>query len=199
MGEYPDVEVPLRLVWLRDEHMPSCGIPVVGWDLDSTLADTSARQHMLDQIHAEPPTANWSDYAMACRDDVPIAGACQLMRMCEKDYLQFVLSGRAEEAQQLTIDWITEYKLPVDAIALRPSELHEELGGKARKDKVSNGQLKVAWLTQLQARGWDIQLYVEDWVDAARLVAEKTGIPVLGVNPFYDEPPGTPENAASGA
>lgn len=50
-----------------------------------------------------------------------------------------------------------------------------------------NGVLKVDYINSLRERGFDPVLFYEDWPEAARMIQEKTGVPVLGINPFYEE------------
>lgn len=145
------------------------GYRVIGWDLDSSVRSTAHRRHLLPAIRAGEAT--WEDYSMLCSDDVPIPGAVKLMRMLENHYLHFAISGTSDKSLELTQGWCALHDVPFDDYLLRPADEPMETW-------------KPRAITRVQKAGLEVELFVEDWEGTARLVAEQTGVPVLGVNPF---------------
>jgi hypothetical protein len=142
------------------------------WDLDSTLADTYHRQHMVPQIKAGE--AAWVDYSLACAGDTPIEAAVELMWALQPRYYQMVVTGRNESARDLTEAWFREHDVPVDRLIMR-----------ADGDHTADGRFKLRVLDQLKADGvWPV-LFIEDWPQVADEIREQAGIPVLVVNPCY--------------
>lgn len=144
--------------------------PVYAWDLDSTVASTVHRRHMVEEINNGGP-ATWDDYAMLCADDEPIAGSVALMR--ELRGIHVAISGRSGLAEDLTWAWFERHEVPFHAALLR-----------VHGDHTPNGRYKVRVLQAMQRLGISVRLFFEDWADAAREVAEQTRIPVVGINPF---------------
>lgn len=151
---------------------------VVLWDLDSTLANTLHRQHMVPAIKAHTkggPT--WEDYSMACVDDTPVEGAValvRLMRSLDTHLHQYGVSGRSETARDLTLAWFAKHHVPLDDLYLRPDG-----------DHTPNGKYKVGVISQLRDSGKDVLLFVEDWKETGEYIREKTGVPVLLVQGDY--------------
>lgn len=159
------------------------------WDLDSTLANTSHRQHMVPLIKAKAgPT--WEDYSMACTGDTPVEGTVALarliasltvpvsdgltMQVSSNRVMQYGVSGRSEAARQLTLDWFAEHGVPLDNVYLRPDG-----------DHTPNGKYKVRVIRRLRDKGIDVVLFVEDWKETADYIHDKTGVPVLVVQGDY--------------
>jgi hypothetical protein len=142
------------------------------WDLDSTLANTTHRQHMVPAIKAKTgPT--WEDYSMACVDDTPVEGTVALLRlMTGLDH--YAVSGRSECAYEATLDWFERHSIPIYDAFLRPDG-----------DHTPNGRYKVGVIKRLRAEGIDIALFVEDWKETADYIHDKTGVPVLVVQGDY--------------
>lgn len=152
---------------------------VVLWDLDSTLANTAHRQHMVPAIKAKQgPT--WEDYSMACADDTPVEGTVTLVRLLDwlsspdKPIRQYGVSGRNEAARDLTLDWFDRHGVPLDGLYLRPDG-----------DHTPNGRYKVNVINQLRDDGVDVVLFVEDWKETADYIHEMTDVPVLVVQGDY--------------
>lgn len=149
-------------------------IEVVGWDLDSSLSSTVHRRHIVAAVRAG--TSTWDDYSMACRDDPPIEGAVALMQLMvdmDPEVKHIAISGRSERALNLTRSWAIQHRVPLSGYMLRPDG-----------DETPNAEWKAACIRRLQAEGYRVRLFVEDWGPAALEIREKTGIPVLGLNPF---------------
>lgn len=148
---------------------------IVGWDLDSSVASTMHRRHLIPKIRAGEAT--WHDYSELCPDDEPIEGSVALMRLMfqlDPRVQHVAISGRSVRALGLTQNWADAHGIPFDRYMLRP-------------DDEENGSWKVRCIRQLQAEGHTVRLFVEDWAPAAKHIREQTGVPVLGVNPFDPE------------
>ena len=144
----------------------------VGWDLDSTLASTLHRRHLVPEIKAG--RATWDDYSDLSPGDAPIAGAVALARLLHfHGHPQYAISGRSGSAYARTVSWLNEHDVPMNGVILRPEG-----------DCTDNKLFKVAKIRELQAEGIEFCLFVEDWMPVAEYITEQTGIPVLGVNPF---------------
>ncbi len=144
----------------------------VVWDLDSTVADTSHRHHMLEKIKAGDAT--WDDYSLACLRDTPVTAAVATMKLFWRSSLQIAVSGRGAIAQAHTEKWVRVWKVPLDKVILRPEG-----------DFTPSDELKVRELRAIEDAGITILLYVDDWPSTANAVADALRIPVLKVNPDY--------------
>ena len=161
--------------WWLAQHRP-----VIGWDLDSTLCSTVHRRDMVPAIKAGGPDApTWCDYSLQCADDEPVHGSVALMREMGW-YTHIAVSGRSLLAYDLTWEWVKKHQVPLSAVILRPSEDHSP-----------NGIWKTRVLQALRRNGADVRLYFEDWKESAEQIRCETGIPVIGINPFDGEVPGT--------
>jgi hypothetical protein len=157
-----------------DGHIPKGSWrPVYAWDLDSTVASTVHRRHVAQAIMAgESDPSAWDDYAMMCAKDAPIAGSVALMREMPHGF-HVAISGRSALAEDLTWEWFFEHDVPFRAALLR---IHG--------DYSPNAEYKIRVLRELEAQGADVRLFFEDWQEAAIEIAEGSGVPVFGVNPF---------------
>jgi hypothetical protein len=150
--------------------------PADFWDLDSTLYDTAHRHHVIDEIKAGSKT--WDDYSRMCSGDTVLPGSRALMQARSGQAIQVVITGRAESARELTVANFRRDEVPADLLIMRPDG-----------DETHNGEYKVACIRELVARGIIPQLVFEDWAPAARLLAAELDVPVVGINPFYEDSP----------
>jgi hypothetical protein len=146
--------------------------PIVGWDKDSTISDSSQRHHMLADCQAG--RVSWAEYSVACKDDKPVASVIELMWMLSPSYLNVVMSGATECPEAM--EWLEYHDVPADDVKYRPEG-----------DYTENGLLKVRWIREYQAAGYDVAMYVEDWPETAETIRAATGVPVLVVNPCYPD------------
>jgi hypothetical protein len=149
--------------------------PVYAWDLDSTVASTVHRRHLVEEIRLGGP-ATWDDYAMLCPDDTPLDGTVALMRELGHRGVHVVISGRSGLAEALTWQWFEKHDVPVAAALLR---IHG--------DHTPNGEYKSRVLNAMRRLDITVRLFFEDWSEAAAEIGAKTGIPVVGINPFDPE------------
>lgn len=147
-------------------------------DLDSTIADTRQRWHLSPMADPalDDPALDWVRYSKACVGDVPLPGTIRALKLHWTEHQIHLVSGSGDESRKERILWLRRHKVPYDYLRLRPPG-----------DSTPNGELKVRYIEWLRERGIEVLLFYEDWPEAARLIWEKTGVPVLGVNPFYPE------------
>lgn len=148
------------------------------FDLDSTLADTSQRHHIIDQIHADPPTANWVDYSMACADDTPIEGVIKLLNLLSTHFIIVIVTGRSILAREETEAWLSLYKVNYARLIMRPV-VHQN------EHTHSNAVWKKLMMLELRQEGYRIVLFIDDWPDCAREAA-KIGIQSVITVPTYN-------------
>lgn len=152
-------------------------LPVVLFDLDSTIYDTRHRHHLTPFAD---PTKTWADYAGACLDDRPFPGlvtvACLLWARTEIH----IISGRDGSAEAKTRYRLREDRFPYDVLRMR--ELDD--------DETSNVDLKVAYIRELRAQGRQVALAFDDWPETCKGI-EAEGVPLICVgNSHVSEPDG---------
>jgi len=162
--------------------------PLAGWDLDSTLCDTLHRAPMVERIRSGRELVTWDDYSMLCSDDLPIEGSVALLR--EMAYGPgalpgIAISGRSMCAEDLTWEWLKKHKVLLRAVILRPDG-----------DHTPNGVWKSRVILSIKRLGGNVRLFFEDWDKAAEVIRKETGVPVVGINPFYP-PRNDPRNENS--
>lgn len=148
-------------------------LTAVIYDLDSTLADTRHRWHLAPR---EDNNLTWVDYSGACMEDKVIRGTAVRMQLDWQQHELSIASGRGGESFSKTEQWLDMHALPYDYLVLRG------IG-----DERANSQIKVDHILSVQARGVQVVLVYEDHPAVGRDIIAATGVPVLGVNPFYEE------------
>jgi hypothetical protein len=161
---------------VRAKLRPWLDWPLAGWDLDSTVCDTLHRAPMVERIRSGKEAVSWDDYSMLCGDDLPIEGSVALMREWSGPgaLVHVAVSGRSVCAEDKTWSWIKQHKVPLKAVILRPDG-----------DHTPNGAWKSRVILSIQRLGGDVRIFFEDWDKAAEVIRKETGVPVMGVNPFY--------------
>jgi hypothetical protein len=140
------------------------------WDLDSTLADTRHRFHLIGKIKAGEAT--WDEHSLACANDQPIESAIALMRLLAPHHAQHIVSGRSAIAEKLTHGWLARHHVPFDEIALRHPD-----------DFTGNAQIKIDYVRKLRERGLTVVMFFEDYPPVAQQILEATGVPVVTLTP----------------
>ena len=169
-GGFSDVETEALVYAYRQAHLP-----VLCWDLDSTIADNLHRQPMIDKIKAGECT--WDDYSLACPDDKLIHGTAWLMYLLDHGHRHFILTGRSEVARELTEEWLGVRGVKYDRLIMRQPGDHRP-----------NPKLKVAMLDDLVEEGLTVTGYFDDWPAAAAAVRKAfPALPVVVLNPCYPE------------
>lgn len=129
------------------------------FDRDSTLGHTRHRWHLSPM------------------KDPPIPGSVAAARLHWPHHRIHVCSGMDGSAYGANLNWLNWHKIPYDEVRLRP----------AGDTEIPNADLKVSYILELRSRGIETVLCYEDWGPAATEIHERTGVPVVGVNPFYPE------------
>lgn len=145
---------------------------VAVFDKDSCLGDTRHRWHLVPK---DGP-ADWDAYSMACGNDTPLPGTVAVARLLYPAHLIHVCSGSNASSREATLRWMDRHRIPYD-------EVYQRLEG----DRRPNWLLKVDYVRHLQSLGLEVVLFAEDHPDVGPRIAAETGVPVLGVNPFYPE------------
>lgn len=154
----------------------------VVWDLDSVLAKTEHRHWMVPEIKAGRLT--WEDYALAAADDIPDPAAVDLLRLLSLSHLQAVVTNRSAAARELTQRWFERHEIPARRLIMRPAA--EAKTNVSERDAY---EWKARQILELESAGVAVLLAFEDWPDAAAVIRELTGVPVMVVNPCYPEDP----------
>lgn len=87
---------------------------IVTFDLDSTLADTRHRHHMI-----KPEGTDWKAYSLACRDDAPIWPAINMLRAFAASHDIWIISGRDHAAYDMTMDWLYRHLIEPAGVILQ--------------------------------------------------------------------------------
>jgi phosphoglycolate phosphatase-like HAD superfamily hydrolase len=145
----------------------------VGFDLDSTLCNTRHRWHLSPMAD---PESSWEKYCAARIGDTPIPGVVAAARLHYLYNQIHIWSGSESSSDQVTRRWLTRHRVPFDDLRQRPPG-----------DDSPNAELKIRFIEELRAKGIETVLFFEDVPDVGRQIEEKTGVPVLVVNPCYPE------------
>lgn len=147
----------------------------VVFDLDSTLASTEHRQHLIPLIREGQAT--WEDYADMCDQDSPMLGPLTVMRLLWQHHEIHICSGRSGTALPKTMAWFIRHN---------HAEYYDYLRLRHANDPHSNSRLKVNYIRDLRETGVEVALFFEDYLPVAETIREETGVPVVVVNPGYD-------------
>lgn len=151
---------------------------VVVVDLDSTLADTRHRHH---RTPTEDPTQTWTDYAMHCADDTPMVATVRLVEMLEQaGYDIHIVSFRDISALELTEAWLEKHKIPYRELTLKGVDVDQGTLG-------NHDDYKALAVQKLLDEGRHVALVLDDWPGVRKAVWDKCKVPVLIVNPCYQE------------
>lgn len=142
------------------------------FDLDSCLADT---RHRWGLSPVADPSSSWDKYCAARMGDVPIPGTVAAARLHYPHHQVNICSGSEASAEQVTRAWLSLHRIPYDALVLRTDP------------DASNVDIKVDYIGFLRSLGIEPVLFYEDHPDVAGEIQERTGVPVLCVNPRYPE------------
>ena len=156
-----------------------------GFDLDSTIANTEHRRHLMPHV---TPGSTWDDYAAACPGDTPVEGVIAVMRALHPTHQIHIVSGRSGSAEALTRAWLAEHDVPYDFLCLRGAG-----------DVSANGMAKARYLTGLAGQGVKPVVFFDDWPGAAEIIREEAGVPVVLVSAGHGEYESGPAAPAGGA
>lgn len=116
-------------------------------DYDGTLADTRQRRHIIDG--AESP--DWRAYSLACAGDRPIRGVIRVLDLISLGDVVIVWSGGHECSRKIRERWLGRAGVRYDELLLRPDDV-----------TLDNVSLKLGFLRDLQARGFQPSLAIDD-------------------------------------
>jgi precorrin-6B methylase 1 len=145
----------------------------VGFDLDSSLANTRHRWHLAP---AAEPGADWEPYCAARMGDMPFPGPAAAARLHYPAHQVHIFSGSSASSEAVTRQWLSLHRIPFDGLRQR-----------ARGDRRENADIKVGYIEDLRESGILMVLYYEDHPDVATEIYERTGVPVVILNPCYPE------------
>ncbi len=88
------------------------------FDIDGTLADTSNRQYILQENPSK-----WGDFFAKMGDDVKNDAVCELYTIIKKsgEYKMIIVSGRPDNYQKLTEQWLAWNEIEYDELYMRNS------------------------------------------------------------------------------
>ena len=124
---------------------PTAG-PAVVFDLDGVLADAAARQHFI-----KGPRPDWESFFSASSEDPLREEVAALLGLLSPELTIVLLTARPARIGTLTMDWLTHYELRWDLLVMR-----------CDGDRRSAQSFKQEAVRQLQGRGLDLKLCVED-------------------------------------
>lgn len=122
------------------------------FDLDGTLADITHRRHLVDKTLRGG--ANWPEFYKQCEFDKPIAPAIALFKCLYhttpvSKFIE-IWSGRSDEVQWLTVDWLQRYIFGADFSWRDPEHpFYVRLRMRKAGDNTPDATLKEAWLDDL--------------------------------------------------
>jgi hypothetical protein len=156
-----------------------------GFDLDSTIANTEHRRHLMPHVM---PGSTWDDYAAACPGDTPVGGVIAAMRALWPTHQVHIVSGRSVSAEAATRAWLAEHDVPYDVLHLRgPGEIS------------ANGEAKARYLIGLRAAGIEPVVFFDDWAEVAAIISDLARVPVVLVDAGHGEYESGPAAPAAGA
>lgn len=117
------------------------------FDLDGTLADITHRLHLIKQ---KPP--DWPSFYRSCVSDTPKAWVIDLLNMCRKQGDILILSGRSDEVEGYTRDWLIENHIWYDYLVMRKA-------GDYTPDHVLKAEMMDSFLTD---KDFEVQFIVDD-------------------------------------
>ena len=133
-------------------------------DIDGVLADTSARQHLLERPGGG---RNWDAFFAAAGDDLPYSVVPAMTRDLPTDTVAVLVSGRPDWLADLTVDWLTRHGLRWDLLLVR-----------RRGDRTGAARFKRAVLSSIRDTGFSVAMAVDDDERVTTMYAAE-GIPTV--------------------
>jgi predicted TIM-barrel fold metal-dependent hydrolase len=131
---------------------------LVTFDLDSTLADTRHRHHMIAE---DKVSTDWRAYSKACANDSVILPAVVLLRMLQNNrFVRIaIISGRDEAARLETEKWLADNGIECDLLLLNGHTTHYDT-----HEDYKIGRIREACETLAAVH----VLHVDDWPPVAK-------------------------------
>ncbi|UOW66260.1 polynucleotide 5' kinase [Aeromonas phage vB_AspA_Bolek] len=100
---------------------------IIIWDLDGTLACGKHRLHALPKPEDANLTTGWLRFNMLAGDDAPIQDNIELMgTQAMAQYTLVILTGRSDDALEITEDWLERHEVPYHSLIMRPKGDHRK-------------------------------------------------------------------------
>lgn len=99
---------------------------IIVWDLDGTLACGKHRLHLLPKPEDANVTSGWLRFNMAAGADAPIQDNIDLMNTQPEEWELIILTGRSDDALDITVDWLERHGVPYDRLIMRPKGDHRK-------------------------------------------------------------------------
>lgn len=145
-------------------------MPTITVDIDSTLADTTHRQHLINTEHRDE--TDWTAYAKACAHDQP-TDVVTLVDLLGVDHDIVLVTSRPEAARPETVAWLDLHKIVYDDLVMAP-DTTDPTGFKVEAIRKINSEYPVA-------------LHLDDWWGVGQAVRDELGIPVVIVRVYPPE------------
>jgi hypothetical protein len=117
-------------------------------DIDGVLADTSARQHLLERPGGG---RDWDAFFGAAGDDLPFIEVPAMTRDLPTDTAAVLVSGRPDWLADLTVDWLTRHGMRWDLLLVR-----------RRGDRTGAARFKRVVLGSIRDAGFSVAMAVDD-------------------------------------
>ena len=134
------------------------------FDLDGTLANTAHRDHLRPESNGNGD--EWVPYSMQCAGDSVIVPVRELILGGAWNVI-WIVTGRTELARELTEAWLHSHFIDYDELIMR-----------ADGDHRNNVTLKLEALDRIEALGYEVTLWVDDYPRVIEAMAER-GIPTM--------------------
>jgi FMN phosphatase YigB (HAD superfamily) len=98
--------------------------PVVVFDIDGTLADTSHRLHHLYPFEGMGVKKDWGSFFAAAKDDPPIQSTININNLYSSSpniKVIALLTGRPDNTREDTETWLNKYNVKYDILIMRSS------------------------------------------------------------------------------
>jgi uncharacterized HAD superfamily protein len=115
-------------------------------DMDGTLADVRHRVH-----HVQKRRKNWKSFFATMHKDPPNHDIVEMVRDLARDHEIIIVSGRPDNYQDVTQEWLRRHDVPYQEIHMRPAGDH-------RADHIVKREI----LQRLLAAGKKIELVIDD-------------------------------------
>lgn len=118
-------------------------------DIDGTISDSRHRLHFV-----RPPEGTKKDYEAfhsRCGEDPVIPSMCKMVAALANDGCVILVTGRPETYRDITMEWLDDNGFAYDGLHMRP------VG-----DNRPAAEFKLGVLRELQAKGHDVFLAIED-------------------------------------
>ncbi len=155
--------------WLWREQQVAGGLAVV-FDIDGVLANADDRQHYICG-----PRRDWTAFFQACDSDQVIAETERLLHLLDPNLTIILLTGRPEDVQDKTVEWLNRNHLRWDALIMRH-----------RGDYAASLTFKQQTVRKLKTMGFDLRLAFED-DSKNRDMFEDEGVPCVYIHSGYYE------------